>query len=99
MGGRLFYKGHLVLAPDSKWIPRLLKEFHDTPTGGHAGAYCTYRRFAMNVFWRGMFHRLLQPLPISDLIWEDISMDFITSLPKSKGYTYVLVVVDHLSKY
>ncbi|PHU19812.1 hypothetical protein BC332_10963 [Capsicum chinense] len=40
---------------------------------------------------------LLQPLPIPDGIWEDVSLDFIIGLLKSGDYDTILVVVDHPS--
>jgi hypothetical protein len=41
----------------------------------------------------------LQPLPIPPAIWNDISMEFIISLPKSGNKSVIMVVVDRLSKY
>ena len=42
---------------------------------------------------------LLHPLSIPTQHWEDVSMEFITSLPKSKGKSVIMVVVDRLTKY
>ena len=42
---------------------------------------------------------LLQPLSIPSQRWTQVSMDFITDLPKSKGKSVIMVVVDRLTKY
>ncbi|KAL4589487.1 hypothetical protein LXL04_002394 [Taraxacum kok-saghyz] len=122
LDGKLYHKGKLVIPASSRWIPKLIAEFHDSPSRGHSGFYRTYRRLAAHVYWIGMTKTvkayvqacdtcqrykhstlapaaLLQPLPIPSRIWDDISLDFITGLPKSKGYELILVVVDRLSMY
>ena len=42
---------------------------------------------------------LLQPLPIPEGVWTALSMDFIEGLPKSEGYSIILVVVDRFTKF
>ena len=42
---------------------------------------------------------LLQPLAIPSQCWEEVSMDFITGLPKSEGNIVIMVIVDRLTKY
>nr|GEU45715.1 putative mitochondrial protein [Tanacetum cinerariifolium] len=42
---------------------------------------------------------LLQPLPILEKMWQDISMAFMDRLPMSNGKFMIMVVVDRLRKY
>jgi hypothetical protein len=42
---------------------------------------------------------LLQPLSIPGWKWEEISMDFISGIPRSeKGHDSIWVIVDRLTK-
>ena len=43
--------------------------------------------------------RLLQPLPIPERPWQNISMDSIMGFPKARECKSIFVVVDRFSKY
>jgi len=45
-----------------------------------------------------MYNGFLKPLPIPDRRWKDILINFVINLPKSKGCTNIIVVIDRLSK-
>ena len=54
------------------------------------------------LWWNVWFSRkikLLQPLSIPSQRWEEVSMDFITGLPKFEGNNVIMVVVYRLTKY
>ena len=42
---------------------------------------------------------LLEPLSIAERPWENVTMDFIIELPKSKGYSSIIVVVEKFFEY
>jgi hypothetical protein len=42
---------------------------------------------------------LLQPLAMPSQCWEDVSLDFTTAIPKSKGNNSIMVVMDQITKY
>lgn len=45
------------------------------------------------------YPELLQPLPVPDMAWTHISMDFVEGLPSSNNKDLLLVVVDIFTKY
>ena len=47
---------------------------------------------------RHLPHGLLQPLPVPDAPWSDVTLDFIVELPPARGYNAVLVFVDRFTK-
>uniref|UniRef100_A0A2N9H8H7 RNA-directed DNA polymerase n=1 Tax=Fagus sylvatica TaxID=28930 RepID=A0A2N9H8H7_FAGSY len=88
--GLVWYQGRLVIPATSQYNTHVIREYHDTPIGGHSGR---------NKYETMSPAGLLQPLPIPELVWEDVSMDFIDGLPNSHGFTVIMVVVDRLTKY
>ena len=42
---------------------------------------------------------LLEPLPIAERPWDNVTMDFIVGRPKSEDSGSIIVVVDRFSKY
>ncbi|WVZ76921.1 LOW QUALITY PROTEIN: hypothetical protein U9M48_024839 [Paspalum notatum var. saurae] len=42
---------------------------------------------------------LLQPLEVPSTVWADIAMDIIEGLPRVRGKTVILTIVDSFSKY
>ncbi|GKC50052.1 ty3-gypsy retrotransposon protein, partial [Tanacetum coccineum] len=82
---------------ESKLKPLLLQEFHATPSAGHGGIKKILVRLSALFFWKGMRKPVEEFVKKS--VWEDVSMDFITGFPSSKGSTVIIVVVDRLTKY
>jgi hypothetical protein len=42
---------------------------------------------------------LLLPLPVPQGVWTDVALDFVEALPKVRGKSVILTVVDRFSKY
>ena len=54
MGELLWHKGRLVLPFSSQYKETIIREFHDTPVGGHSRILRTFKRLTANFFWLGM---------------------------------------------
>ncbi|KAK3507946.1 hypothetical protein QTP70_005050 [Hemibagrus guttatus] len=90
--------------PDRTFVPQLFRQqvmqwVHEAPSSGHPEEYvlacptCAQSRTS-----RHLPEGLLEPLPIPRRPWSHLSVDFLTDLPDSGGFTAVMVVVDRFSK-
>jgi hypothetical protein len=122
-GGFLYYgTDRLYIPNDPALRTKILRECHDTPTGGHLGKDKTTEQIKRRFYWPGMDQEIqryirtcdpcqrnkpsqqarigpLQPLPIPDRPWQQVSVDLITQLPRSRsGHDAIVVFVDKLTK-
>nr|GEU33969.1 Ty3/gypsy retrotransposon protein [Tanacetum cinerariifolium] len=96
--GLVFIAGKLFIPSISNIREQLLTEFHSSFIGGHARINATVKRLSSTFTWLGLKKDVAQFIT-SYAPWHDISMDFITNLPPSKGKVCIWVIVDRLLKY
>nr|GEV89579.1 reverse transcriptase [Tanacetum cinerariifolium] len=92
LGAVLMQERHPVTTPlQHKWLAKLMGYNY----------VIEYKKGRENVTADALsrVQGLLQPLPIPNGIFSDVSMDFIGGLPKVKGKDTIFVVVDRLTKY
>nr|GEU56488.1 hypothetical protein [Tanacetum cinerariifolium] len=92
--GVILFRDRYSICVESKLKELLLFEFHNTSMAGHSGVKNMLTKYSMQAP-----ADVLQPLPTPSRVWEDVSIDFITSLLVCKGLSVILVVVDRFTKY
>ncbi|KAL4289567.1 hypothetical protein GQ457_14G014840 [Hibiscus cannabinus] len=96
--GLLLWRNIIMVPDETALRTLLLREFHNSVIGGHAGVTRTFHRLAAGFYWPGM-RKDVRRFVAECQVFEDISLDFIVGLPKSNGKEAILVVVDRLTKY
>ena len=103
-----------MLPKGSLKIPLILKEFHDSVSGGHAGFFRTHKCIFALLFWEGMkrdIHQYViqcevhqrnkyQTLSLARLLQPlPLPTAIWTNLTMARGVDTILVVVDRLTRY
>ncbi|GJV27932.1 putative nucleotidyltransferase, ribonuclease H [Tanacetum coccineum] len=87
--GVIWYGNRLCVPDDSSLREAVLTEAHNSPFSIHPGSTKMYRDLKQNFWWND----------IPTWKWEQISMDFVTRLPRTfKKNDAIWVVVDRLTK-
>ncbi|KAA0067515.1 ty3-gypsy retrotransposon protein [Cucumis melo var. makuwa] len=87
----LMFESHLCIPVDSAVKTELLTKAHSSPFSIHPGSIKMYQDLKRVYWWRNMKRKVTD--------FENVSMDFITGLPRTlKGYMVISVVVDKLTK-
>lgn len=92
-GAHLYYNNRLAIPVVSPYVPLYYENFiivqWEVMRASDAPTVC-------KSLWNFLRNKHDTSSPAG---WDDITMDFIEGLPKSKGYSSILVVVDRLTKY
>nr|GEY54655.1 reverse transcriptase domain-containing protein [Tanacetum cinerariifolium] len=77
----------------------IMHESHKSKYYVHSGSNKMYQDLKQLYWWPNMKADIATNVKIPQCKWDNITMDFITKLPKtSSGYDTIWVIVDHLTK-
>jgi hypothetical protein len=89
------FRANKLCIPDCSVRPLLLQEAHAGELMGHFGAKKIEQVLVDHFFWP----KMRRDVEIPSVPWEDISMDFVLGLPRTKrGRDSIFVMVDRFSK-
>ena len=104
------FKGNRLCIPECGVRELLIREVHSGDIAGHFGVHktmdlirdvqsvvsrCATCQKAKSTFSKGLY----TPLPVAEIPWDSVSMDFIIGLPRTqRGKDSIMVVVDRFSK-
>lgn len=66
-GDVLYYKDKLAVPRASSMVPIIMREYHNSPVGGHGGFLRTFKRIFNEFFWVGMRRDIKQFVATCDV--------------------------------